>query len=200
MLNSMVVFTFFLTGNTLFRQIWSKKAQRSFSAGIQKQELFKYEKFSGVVNFFSFSGETLFLGKFGPKHQHCQPQLKFTTKPNWNIPNARVVFTFSVLHRKHSFWANFVRKRIIVSLSRNLAPRLISIYRTQWHCSVFLFQTGKSILGKFGEKSQNWQFQLMFGTKTNSNMPNSMMVFTFSVSDGKAFFSANLVQNSKMLV
>ena len=39
----------------------------------------------------------------------------------------------------------------------------------------------------------------MFGTKTNSNMPNSMMVFTFSVSDGKAFFSANLFQNSKIV-
>ena len=39
----------------------------------------------------------------------------------------------------------------------------------------------------------------MFDTKTNSNMPNSMMVFTFSVSHGKAFFSANLVQNSKIV-
>ena len=39
----------------------------------------------------------------------------------------------------------------------------------------------------------------MFDTKTNSNMPNSMMVFTFSVSHGKAFFSADLVQNSKIV-
>ena len=140
------------------------------------------------------------MGKFGPKYQHCQPQLKFRTKNNWNIRNARVVFTFSVLQRKYSFWANFVQKGIIVSLSRILVTRLIRIYRIQWHCSVFLFETGNTFLGKFGEESQNCEFQLMFGTKTNSNMPNSMMIFTFSVSDGKAFFSANLVQNSKMLV
>ena len=33
-------------------------------------------------------------------------------------------------------------------------------------------------MGKFGPKSQNYQFSLKFGTYTNSNMQNSMAVFT----------------------
>ena len=35
--------------------------------------------------------------------------------------------------------------------------------------------------GKFSPKSENCQFKLKFGTKTNSNMQNSIVVFTFSM-------------------
>ena len=35
------------------------------------------------------------------------------------------------------------------------------------------------------KESQHSQFLLKFGTKTNSGIPNSMVVFTFSVLDGK---------------
>ena len=44
-----------------------------------------------------------------------------------------------------------------------------------------------SFLGKFGPKNQNYQFNLNFGTLTNSNMENSIVVFTFSVLDWKLF-------------
>ena len=54
-------------------------------------------------------------------------------------------------------------------------------------------------LGKFGPKSQNYQFMLKFGTYTNSNMQNSMVMFTFSAFDWKYPFWANLVQNVKIV-
>ena len=43
-------------------------------------------------------------------------------------------------------------------------------------------------LGKFGPKSQNCQFNLKFGTLTNSNTQNSVVMFTFSFFDWKYFF------------
>ena len=43
-------------------------------------------------------------------------------------------------------------------------------------------------LGKFGPKSQNYQFQLKFGTYTNSNMQNSIVMFTFPAFDQKYCF------------
>ena len=39
--------------------------------------------------------------------------------------------------------------------------------------------------------------KLKFGTKTNSNMQNSVVLFTFSYSDWKYSFSVNLVQKIK---
>ena len=40
-----------------------------------------------------------------------------------------VMFTFFVLDRKHSFWANLVPTFIIVCLKRNFVSRLFQIYR-----------------------------------------------------------------------
>ena len=54
--------------------------------------------------------------------------------------------------------------------------------------SVLLF------LGKFCPENQNCQFKLKFGTKTNSNMQNSMMMFTFFVFNNKYPSWANLIQ------
>ena len=47
--------------------------------------------------------------------------------------------------------------------------------------------------GKFDAKIQNCLFKVKFGTPTNSNMQNSMMMFTFSVFDQKyAKFNGNV--------
>ena len=48
-------------------------------------------------------------------------------------------------------------------------------------------------LGKFGQKNQNCQFILKFGTWTNSNMQNSMKMFNFPDFDWNDSFWANLV-------
>ena len=48
-------------------------------------------------------------------------------------------------------------------------------------------------------KTKNYQFKLKFGTKTDSNMQNSMMMFTLYVLDHKYPTWANLVQKFKDL-
>ena len=52
--------------------------------------------------------------------------------------NSMMVFTFSLLDRKHLFWVNLVQKIKIVSLSWNLVPRPIWICRILWSCLLFL--------------------------------------------------------------
>ena len=54
-------------------------------------------------------------------------------------------------------------------------------------------------LGKFGPKNQNCQFILKFGTQTNSNMQNSMGMFTVLGFDPKYLFWAYLVQKFKFV-
>ena len=52
---------------------------------------------------------------------------------------------------------------------------------------------------KFSPKNQNYQFKLKFGTYTNSNMQNSMVMFTFSVFDRKYPFWGNWVQKVNII-
>ena len=80
-----------------------------------------------------------------------------------------------------------------------LVASLIRIFRMQWCCSVFCFRVEIPFLGKFGPKNQNYQFKLKFGTYTNSNMQNSMVMFILSVFDWKYPFWANLVQKVKLI-
>ena len=70
-----------------------------------------------LLHIFCFRPETPFLGKFGPKDQNRQFKLKFGNKTISNVQNSMVVFTFSVLDRKHPFLANVVQKIKIVNLS-----------------------------------------------------------------------------------
>ena len=89
-----------------------------------------------------------------------------------------------------------------------MVPTLIRIRRIQWRCSLyaefnhavhFFFRLKIPFLGKFGPKNQNYQFKLKFGTYTNSNMQNSMVMFILSVFDWKYPFWANLVQKIKIV-
>ena len=43
----------------------------------------------------------------------------------------------------------------------------------------------KNLFGKTGPKNQSCQFKLKFGSKTNSNIQNSMIIFIFYVYDHK---------------
>ena len=71
----------------------------------------------------------------------------------------------SVFNWKYRFWVNLVQQLKIISLSWNFVPRLMQICRIRWWCSLFLFLTGNNILGKFGPKNQNYQFELKFRTR-----------------------------------
>ena len=105
--------------------------------------------------------------------------MNFGTYSKSNMYNSVVVFIFSPLDGKSLLWANLVEKIKVVSLSRNLVPRLIRTCTIQWQCSLFLFQTGTTLFGQIGPKTQNCQLKLRFGTYTSSNMQNAMVVFIF---------------------
>ena len=65
------------------------------------------------------------------------------------MQNSVIIFTFSASDWKYPFWANLLQKFEIISLSWNLVPKLIEIYRIQWLCSFYL---EISFLGKFSPK------------------------------------------------
>ena len=109
------------------------------------------------------------------------------------------MFTFSVFDGKYRFWANLVQNIKIVSWRWNLIPRLIRICRIQWCCSRFLFLSGNTLFGQTWSKNQNYQFKLKFVTYTNSNMQNSMVMFTFFCFDQKYPFWAKMVQKVRMI-
>ena len=69
--------------------------------------------------------------------------------------------------------------------------------RTQ--TATFLFQTRNTLFEQDSSKTQNCQFELKFGTQTNLNMQNSMVMFTFSVFYRKYFFWANFVSKFKIV-
>ena len=63
----------------------------------------------------------------------------------------------------------------------------------------FVFWPEISILREFGAKNQNYQFRLEFSTRTNSNMQDSMVMFTFSIFHWKCPFWDNLVEKLKIV-
>ena len=115
------------------------------------------------------------------------------------MQNSMVMFIFFVFDWKYPFWANLVQKVKIISWSWNLVARLIRIWRIQWWCSFFLFLIGNTLFGQIWSKKSNYQLKLKFGSQTNSNMQNSMMLFTFFVFEWKYSFWANLVQKIKII-
>ena len=65
---------------------------------------------------------------------------------------------------------------------------------------IFSFLDQKEFLGKFGPTNQNRHFKLKFGTKTNLNMQNSMVMPSVSVLDRKYCFWAIWRKKSKLSV
>ena len=63
----------------------------------------------------------------------------------------------------------------------------------------FRFRLEILFLNKFGPKNQNCQFKVKFDIQPNSNMQNSVVVFTFFVFDRKYPVWANLVQNVRIV-
>ena len=119
----------------------------------------------------SFWPEIPFLGIFGSKIQNYLFKMKFIISTNSNIQNSMVMFPFSVFDGKYPFWEKMVQKIKIVSLSLNLVPRLIWIYRKlSGDVHFFRFRPEIPFLGKFDPKIQITLFKMKFSTTTNSNM------------------------------
>ena len=105
----------------------------------------------------------------------------------------------SVFHWKYLFWVNLTQKLKIISLNWNFVPRIIQIWIILRWCSLFMFSTGNTFFVQIWSKKSNFQFKLRFDTKSNLNMQNSMMMFTFSVFDLKYLFGANLFHKIKIV-
>ena len=106
---------------------------------------------------------------------------------NLNMQNSMVMFSFFVIDQKYPFWANLVQKVKIVSLSWNFVPTLIWTCTIQWWCSFFVFDRKCPFWANLVQ-NKNCQFKLKFGTYTNSNMQNSVMMFTFLFLTGNTLF------------
>ena len=107
----------FLTGNTLFKQIWSQKSMVVFIFSVLEWKHPLWANWIPKIN--------------------CQFKLKFGTKTKSNKQNSMAMLTFSVFDWKHPFWANLVQKFKIVSSIWNLVSRPTQICRIQWWCSLF---------------------------------------------------------------
>ena len=101
---------------------------------------------------------------------------------------------FSVFDRKYPFWSNLVQKIKIVSLKWNLEPEPIRTWML-----IFSFLTLNTLLGKFDLKYENCQTKLTSGTKTNLNMQNSVVVFSFFIFERNNPFWSNKVQKIKIV-
>ena len=62
----------------------------------------------------------------------------------------------------------------------------------------FWFRLEIPFLGQFDPENQNCKFKLKFGTKTNLNMKNSMVLFSFSLFDWKCSFGENFIAEAEV--
>ena len=65
-----------------------------------------YMKNFGMRDLFAIS--FFYFNNFGPTNQNCPFRLKFGTSTNSGMWNYMVIFSFSDLEQKYSFWANLV--------------------------------------------------------------------------------------------
>ena len=109
---------------------------------------------------------------------------------------------FSVFNWEVSFWGNLVKKIKIVSLSWNLVPALIRIYRIQWWYAYFLrFWLELPLFSKLGPKNQNCQFKLKFGRLIRiCRIQWWFFQFIFSALGRKHPFWVNLIQKIKLSI
>ena len=111
---------------------------------------------------FSFKIFKIMRSLRSSKYLKTKAELMFTTQK----ANACSHWTAcSVFNWKYLFWVNLAQKLEIISLSWNFVPRLIQISRSPCWCSLFLFSTENTFMGKFCPKNQNCQFELKFHTR-----------------------------------
>ena len=134
-------------------------------------------KFNGGIHFICARLKIPLLGKFDLKNQNCWFKLKFGTCAISNMQNSGWCSLFQFFLPEMSFWVNLVQEIEITSLSWNLVPKRIQICSTL--CTFFVFSTGNTLFGQIWSKTSKRQFKLKFGTKTNFNMKNSILLFTF---------------------
>ena len=104
------------------------------------------------------------------------------------------MFTFSIFN-----WKIWSKKSKLSVLAKIWSLHLLEYPEFNGGVRFLCFWPEISFLSKFGPKIQNCQFKLKFGTETNSNKQNSMVLFTFSVFNRKYPFWVSLVQKLKIV-
>ena len=134
---------------------------------------------------FCFWVEMLFLGKFGPKDEIVSSRWnsRFKLFQICRIQWWRSLFLFL---SENTLFGQIWSKKLKFLFQAEIWY-LHEFEHAEFNGGVhfFCFWVEMLFLGKFGPKSQNYQFKLKFATYTNSNMQNSMVMFTFSVFDPK---------------
>ena len=102
-----------------------------------------------------------------------------------------MTFIFLVFDRKYLFGQIWSNKSKIVTINKQN-------YVENMRCSLFSVLHQKNPLWTNLVK-KFCQFDLKFGTKINLQIPNSMMMFTFSVFDHKYLSWASLAQKFKVV-
>ena len=97
------------------------------------------------------------------------------------------------------YWFGQVHQSITASKENVVAFFQFEYAEFSGYVHFFRFRLQIPFLGKFGPKNQNCHFILIFGTWTNSNILNSMMVFNFSAFYWNYPIWANLVQLIKIV-
>ena len=101
--NSMGMFTFLSFGlKYLFWAYWSKSSNLFVQGKIHYLDWSEYAELSRGVLCICFRLDTPFLGKFGPKNENCQFQLKFDTQPNSKM--SKSIFTIFVFELYSFLW------------------------------------------------------------------------------------------------
>ena len=90
--------------------------------------------------------------------------------------NSIVIFTFSVLDQKYTFWANLVQKLKSICSRGNLVFRLIQVCRFRWYFFVMLCM-GNSTFSQIWSIKSKCIFKMKLGAQTNSNMLDSKVMF-----------------------
>ena len=104
------------------------------------------------------------------------------------------MFTFSIFN-----WKIWSKKSKLSVLAKIWSLHLLEYPEFNGGVHFLCFWPEISFLSKFGPKIQNCQFKLKFGTETNSNKQNSMVLFTFSVFNREYPFWVSLVQKLKIV-
>ena len=125
-------------------------------------------------------------------------KLKLVTGTNSNMQNSLVMFTFSVFDQKYfvgQLWSN----RLKLSVKTEVwYIHWLDYAEFNGGVHFFWFRLKIPIWGKFVPENQNCQFKLKFGTKTNWNMQNSVVLFTFSAFDWKYCFGENFILEAEV--
>ena len=90
---------------------------------------------------------------------------------------------FSVLDQKHPLSANLIQKSKLSVLAETSYLDLFKYKKLNCSVHFFSYRPQRSSLGKFCLKNLNCWFKLKFGTQTNLNVKDSMVMFIFSTFD-----------------